>query len=196
MYFNIIGTVTDIEYDVAESDFSDLKDSVSDEELANLIAEAKKSIEEQYGKEIHFYLTSEDVDLDDIEDFDLEDEDICEAIEEAVCDYISDKTGYCIYSFSINWDSVKTKRPEYQVGCFAYDKRNRILDSCVFSEHSTKRAAIRKAETIKSVDQVFGEHPNRKKIKYMGIEVEEVLQVGDDETENFYTVWESSIDSN
>ena len=196
MYLNVIGTAKNIEYDITEEDL-DLEEGLSQKET---IKKAKAEIAEEHGKEMDFYLILEDEDIDalgieDIEDIDFSDSEVQDLIGNLAADYISDKTGYCIDGFDIDWNKCRVRQPTYCVGCFAYDKRNRILDSCVFSEHRTKRAAIKKAETIKSVDQVFCDHPNRKKIKYVGIEVEKVLQVDDYETENIDTVWESSIES-
>lgn len=199
MYLNIIGKAKNIEYDIEEEDL-DLEEELSQKEIEKAIKDAKAEVAKEHGKNMNFYLVLEDEDLDalgieDPEDIDFSDFELQDLISDLAGDYISDKTDYCINGFDIDWNKCRVRKPTYCVGCSAYDKRNRILDSCVFSEHRTERAAIKKAETIKSVDQVFGDHPDRKKIKCVSIEVEKVLQVDDDETENIDTVWESSIES-
>ena len=64
-----------------------------------------------------------------------------------------------------------TQNTTFSVVGFAYDEKGNLLD-CMVAEHSTEDAAIEQAKSIKSIEQVFGSHPDCDKIKRMKIEVE------------------------
>lgn len=113
MHPNIIGTAKNIEYDITEEDL-DLEEGLSQKEIKKAIRDAKALVAKEHGKKMNFYLVLEDEDLDalgieDIKDLNFSDPDIQDLIGDLAADYISDKTGYCINGFEIDWGSCRVQ---------------------------------------------------------------------------------------
>lgn len=200
MYFNIIGKATNIEYDINAEDVEDnVAEDATDEEIDAAIDAARKEVEEEYGKEMTFYLTMDENDLeafevDDPEDIDFEDPEVQDFLDELVGDYISDETDFCVDSFTIDFDSCHIEAPTYQVVAFGYDAKDRYVDDILINEFLDKDKAIEVAKSIEKVDDAFLMRRRKNKIAYVNIEVETVLRDGPDSTVNVDTIWTDSFE--
>lgn len=198
MYFNIIGKATDIEYDVNAEDV-DVVEEATDEELHAAIEKYHKEVEKEHGKEMTFYLTMDEDDLeafevDDPEDIDFEDPEVQDFLDQLVGDYISDETGFCIDGFNIDFDSCHIEAPTYQVVVFGYDKKHNYVDDILINKFLDKDKAIEVAKSIEKVDDAFLMRRRKNKIAYVNIEVETVLKDGEDSEVNMDTIWTTSIE--
>ena len=200
MYFNIIGKATNIEYDITAEDL-DLEEGLSQKEIKAAIKKAKAEIAEEHGKEMTFYLTMDEDDLeafevDDPEDIDFEDPEVQDFLSDLVGDYISDETDFCLDGFNIDFDSCHIEAPTYEVVAFGYDAKDRYVDDVLINEGLDKDKAIEVAKSIVDGNPMdaFLYHKKKDKIKYVNVEVETVLKDGEDSTVNMDTIWTESVE--
>lgn len=200
--FNVIGTVYDIDYDVTEEDVQDEVGNPQDyssEELYDFTVREKiKEVKESLPKEMKFYLSSEDFeaagvcdDPDDPTSLDLDDDDVQDVLIDLVQDYINDETSMCLNGFVIDFngshsgEKPHTKMSTYGLALAQYSKHHGLITIDFLMTDDECTYLLQKMNELKFDDLKDSFNPAT---EYIELEVEEILQCGDNSTYNVGTV--------
>ena len=205
--FNVIGTVYNIDYDVTEEDVQDEVGNPKDyssEELYDLTVREKiKEFKEALPKEMKFYLSSEDFEVADVCDdpddptsLDLDDDDVQDVLIDLVQDYINDETSMCLNGFVVDFDgSHSGEKPHIEMSTYGlalaqYSKHDRLLMIDMLMTDADREYLIKKMHEL-TFDDLKDSFLSA--TEYIELEVEEILQCGDDSTYNVGTVTSRKI---
>lgn len=200
--FNVIGTVYNIDYDITEEDVQDEvgnPEEYSSEELYDFTVREKiKEVKDSLPKEMKFYLSSEDFetadvcdDPDDPEALDLSDDEVQDVLIDMVQDYITNKTDMCLNGFVIDFNgSHSGEKPHIEMSTYGlalaqYSKHHGLITIDMLMTDDDREYLIKKMNKLKFDDLKDSFSPAT---EYIELEVEEILQCGDNLTYNAGTV--------
>ena len=200
--FNVIGTVYNIDYDITEEDVQDEvgnPEDYSSEELYDFTVREKiKEVKESLPKEMKFYLSSEDFetadvcdDPDDPASLDLDDDEVQDVLIDMVQDYITNETDMCIKWFVVDFDgSHSGEKPHIEMSTYGlalaqYSKYDGLITIDMLMTDDDREYLIKKMHELTFDDLKDSFNPAT---EYIELEVEEILQCGDNSTYNVGTV--------
>ena len=200
--FNVIGTVYDIDYDITEEDVQDEVGNPQDyssEELYDFTVREKiKEVKESLPKEMKFYLSSEDfetafvtLDHDDPASLDLDDDNVQDVLIDLVQEYITDETDMCLNGFVIDFngshsgEKPHTQLPTYGLALSQYSKHHGLITIDFLMTDDDCTYLLQKMNELKFDDLKDSFNPAT---EYIQLEVEEILQCGENSTYNVGTV--------